>query len=48
MKKTIVVPNAVDLKASSETKLSLDWLNKLENIVLEVGRIEPTKIRQVL
>ncbi|MFB3170429.1 glycosyltransferase family 4 protein [Neobacillus sp. 179-C4.2 HS] len=43
MEKTIVVPNAVDLKASTDTKLSLDWLNKLENIVLEVGRIEPTK-----
>jgi glycosyltransferase involved in cell wall biosynthesis len=43
MKKTIVVPNAVDLKASTDTKLSLEWLNKLENIVLEVGRIEPTK-----
>lgn len=43
MKKTIVVPNAVDLKASTDTKLSLEWLKKLENIVLEVGRIEPTK-----
>jgi glycosyltransferase involved in cell wall biosynthesis len=43
MEKTIVVPNAVDLKNTSDTKLTLNWLNKLENIVLEVGRIEPTK-----
>jgi glycosyltransferase involved in cell wall biosynthesis len=43
MEKTIVVPNAVDYIPSSYPNLSLDWLNNLENIVLEVGRIEPTK-----
>ncbi|MEC1523402.1 glycosyltransferase family 4 protein, partial [Neobacillus niacini] len=43
MEKTIVVPNAVDLKAPANSSLSIDWLNQLENIVLEVGRIEPTK-----
>lgn len=43
VEKTIVVPNAVDLIAPSKSTLSLDWLNQLDNIVLEVGRIEPTK-----
>jgi glycosyltransferase involved in cell wall biosynthesis len=43
MEKTIVVPNAVDLQVPEKTTLSLEWLNELENIVLEVGRIEPTK-----
>lgn len=43
MKKTIVVPNAVDYKPFTDSKLTIEWLNALDNIVLEVGRIEPTK-----
>ncbi|WP_312470519.1 glycosyltransferase family 4 protein [Neobacillus sp.] len=41
--KTMVIPNAVDVKATGNESNSIHEIINLDKFVLEVGRIEPTK-----